>query len=119
MFLSLCDSPEPSQRDTLIRYLLDELHAYEVDYSDALAPVQQEIDRSLAGEAALVQPKSTEELRMVHSSVVGDIQELRADMNSIAQSVRAMMEVVGRLENSSPGEHAAYAAILLIDSDDH
>jgi hypothetical protein len=37
---------EQEHRDTLIHYLLDELHAYEVDYSDALAPVQQEIDRS-------------------------------------------------------------------------
>ncbi|KAN0101337.1 hypothetical protein V8E55_001321 [Tylopilus felleus] len=67
---------EQEHHDTLIRYLLNELHAYEVDYSDALAPVQQEIDQSLAGEAALIQPMSTEELRMVHSSVVGDIQEL-------------------------------------------
>ncbi|KAG1723135.1 uncharacterized protein EDB91DRAFT_1087922 [Suillus paluster] len=29
------------QRDTLVRYLLDELHAYETDYSDALAPISR------------------------------------------------------------------------------
>ncbi|KAN0075252.1 hypothetical protein V8E55_011275 [Tylopilus felleus] len=72
-------------RDTLICYLLDELHAYEGDYSNALAPIQQEIDQSLVGEAALVQPMSTKELRMVHS--------LLADMVNIAQSVHALMEI--------------------------
>lgn len=84
-----------SQRNTLIRYLLDELYAYEADYSDALAPIQQETDQSLAGEAALVQPMSTEELQMVHSSVTGDIRELQADMGIIANSVHTLIEIVG------------------------
>lgn len=30
------------QRDTLIRYLLDELHTYEEDHSNALCPVHRE-----------------------------------------------------------------------------
>ncbi|KAI6029265.1 hypothetical protein BKA83DRAFT_4046997 [Pisolithus microcarpus] len=45
---------EGKHRDTLMRYLLDELHCYENDHSDALRPVSREGDRSFAGEAALV-----------------------------------------------------------------
>ncbi|KAF9220457.1 hypothetical protein BS17DRAFT_810670 [Gyrodon lividus] len=92
-----------AKHNTLIRYLLDELYAYEADYSNALAPIQQELDQSLAGEAALVQPMSTEELRMVHSSVTVNMQELRADMDNIAQSVCALVEIVtGSVNNGAP-----------------
>ncbi|KAF8545742.1 hypothetical protein OG21DRAFT_1376147, partial [Imleria badia] len=38
------------QRDTMIQYLLDELHAYETDHSDALCPIQRGADVSLLGE---------------------------------------------------------------------
>jgi hypothetical protein len=53
----------PFQRDTLIRYLLDELYSYEEDHTDALCPIQREVDKSHAGEAALVQPLRTDEAR--------------------------------------------------------
>ncbi|KIN97313.1 hypothetical protein M404DRAFT_97832, partial [Pisolithus tinctorius Marx 270] len=42
---------EGEHRDTLMRYLLDELHCYETDHSDALAPISREAEDSLAGEA--------------------------------------------------------------------
>ncbi|KAH0840287.1 hypothetical protein J3R83DRAFT_1295 [Lanmaoa asiatica] len=62
------------QRDTLIRYLLDELHTYETDYSDTLAPVPHNADNSsLMGEATLIQPVTTKELRSVHTSVTTDV----------------------------------------------
>jgi hypothetical protein len=41
--LNLCSifvTESPYQRDTLIRYLLDELHTYEEDHSDALNPTK-------------------------------------------------------------------------------
>ncbi|KAG2140603.1 hypothetical protein DEU56DRAFT_734911 [Suillus clintonianus] len=47
---------EGEHRDTLVRYLLDELHAYENDYSDALAPISRGANTSLAGEQALMRP---------------------------------------------------------------
>ncbi|KAG1725341.1 uncharacterized protein EDB91DRAFT_1062343 [Suillus paluster] len=75
------------QRDTLVRYLLDELHAYETDYSDALAPISRGADASLAGEHALARPASTEELRMVHASVSADVNSLRNDMRSLMSVV--------------------------------
>lgn len=38
------------KRDTPIRYLLDEPHAYEAGHSDALRPIQTETDKSFMGE---------------------------------------------------------------------
>ncbi|KAL4076434.1 hypothetical protein J3A83DRAFT_4065625, partial [Scleroderma citrinum] len=36
--------------DTLMWYLLDELHCYKSDHSDALGPISQEANVSLTGE---------------------------------------------------------------------
>ncbi|KAG2339458.1 hypothetical protein BDR05DRAFT_951218 [Suillus weaverae] len=66
------------QRNTLIRYLLDELHTYETDYSDALAPFSRKAESSLVGEQALMRPASTEELCMVHASVTADVNHLHS-----------------------------------------
>ncbi|KAJ3856399.1 hypothetical protein EV368DRAFT_32460 [Lentinula lateritia] len=51
------------KRDTLIRYLLDELNTYEEDHSDALAPVDRRASESHAGEAAEMSPVSAAECR--------------------------------------------------------
>lgn len=45
----------------MIRYLLDELHTYEEDHSDALRPIPRDADKSHAGEARLVAPLSCDE----------------------------------------------------------
>ncbi|KAG1907643.1 uncharacterized protein F5891DRAFT_939549 [Suillus fuscotomentosus] len=74
------------QRNTLIRYLLDELHTYETDYSDALAPFSRKAESSLAGEQALMRPASTEELRMVHASMTADVNHLRVDIISASSA---------------------------------
>ncbi|KAG1836898.1 hypothetical protein F4604DRAFT_1602155 [Suillus subluteus] len=85
---------EGEHRDTLVRYLLDELHAYETNYSDALAPISRGADVSLAGEHALARPASTEELRMVHASVAADVNCLRNDISSVNNSLRSLTNVV-------------------------
>ncbi|KAG1807767.1 hypothetical protein EV424DRAFT_1329376 [Suillus variegatus] len=82
------------QRNTLIRYLLDELHTYETDYSDALAPFSREAESSLAGEQALMRPASTEELRMVHASVTADVNRLRVDISAVNDSLRSLTSMV-------------------------
>ncbi|KAG2081810.1 uncharacterized protein F5147DRAFT_735404 [Suillus discolor] len=82
------------QRNTLIRYLLDELHTYETDYSDALAPFSREAESSLAGEQALMRPASTEELRMVHASVTADVNRLRVDVSAVNDSLRSLTSMV-------------------------
>jgi hypothetical protein len=79
------------QCDTLIHYLLNELHAYKTDYgSDALAPISRGADASLAGEHALASPTSTEELR----SVAADVNGLRSDIGSVNDMLRSLMSVV-------------------------
>ena len=52
----------PFQCDTLIRYLLDELHTYETDHSDTLVLVLHDTNNSLMGEAMLIQLASNEDL---------------------------------------------------------
>jgi len=81
-----------------MRYLLDELHCYENDHSDALGPASQEATLSLAGEAALAHPETTEELRTVHVSInagmqrlettiAGDLRQTLSDMGNRIQSL--------------------------------
>ncbi|KAI6011166.1 hypothetical protein EDC04DRAFT_2580610, partial [Pisolithus marmoratus] len=40
--------------NTLMRYLLNELHCYENNHSDALQPISHEANDSFAGEATLI-----------------------------------------------------------------
>ena len=61
-------------------YLLDKLHCYENDYSDALALTSQEADALFAGEAALVRPASTEALCMAHGVLMADVAVLHSDV---------------------------------------
>jgi hypothetical protein len=75
------------QCDTLVQYLLNKLHAYETDYSDALSPISCDTDASLAGEHVLTRPASTEELCMVHASVAADVNGLCNDMRSLTSVV--------------------------------
>ena len=95
-------SPARSQRDTLIRYLLDELHSYETDYSDVMAPTSRGANDSLMGEGALVRAVSTEEMRSVHTSVVTDVHGLRADMDGITGVIRELTHVILQSNRCSP-----------------
>ena len=75
-----------------MRYLLDELHCYENDYSDALAPTSWEANALFAGEAALLRPASTEALRMVHGSLTADVAVLHSDVLKHTTSQAAILE---------------------------
>ncbi|KAG9313358.1 hypothetical protein JVU11DRAFT_5673 [Chiua virens] len=85
---------ENEHRDTLIRYLLDELHTYETDHSDALAPVQRKADESLMGEAVLVQPVSVEDVRAMMDSFDASVLDLRTRMVHVHSTVRELADVV-------------------------
>ncbi|KIK22932.1 hypothetical protein PISMIDRAFT_101590 [Pisolithus microcarpus 441] len=104
---------EGEHRDTLMRYLLDELHCYENDHSDALRPVSREGDRSFAGEAALVRPASTEALQAAHASLTTDIRQQLNYMSNLvtraltSTSIRSGSEAVpcpGTSDLAAPGE---------------
>ncbi|KAL0960983.1 hypothetical protein HGRIS_005980 [Hohenbuehelia grisea] len=57
---------EGEHRDTLLRYLLDELHSYEEDYGDSLRPIQRDNELTLMGEGQITAPVSTEALQLYH-----------------------------------------------------
>ncbi|KAG0694080.1 hypothetical protein DFH29DRAFT_1006668 [Suillus ampliporus] len=75
---------ENENRNTLIRYLLDELHSYESDHSDALCPTQQEADGSLLGEHTLAKPVCTQDLQMMQECITADVAVLRSDVRRLA-----------------------------------
>jgi hypothetical protein len=94
MTLTITNAYKTLQRNTLIRYLLDELYCYETDHSDSMGPISREADQSLAGEAALTRPISAEELREVHASVTSDVQFLRAEMGSVTETVLTLAKAI-------------------------
>ncbi|KAI5989454.1 hypothetical protein EDC04DRAFT_2588359, partial [Pisolithus marmoratus] len=69
--------------DTLMHYLLDELHCYENDHSNALALDSHEANGLFTGKATLVQPASTEELCMAHASLTADVASLKTDVATL------------------------------------
>lgn len=75
-----------------MRYLLNELHAYETDYSNALAPTSWEATAPFAGEAVLLCPASTEALNMVHAALTADVTTLYKAMVNISASQDAMLK---------------------------
>lgn len=77
-----------------MRYLLDELHCYENDHSDALRPVSREANGSFAGEAALTRPASTEALYMAHTSLTADVAALHATVKEVSSMMSAEMKEV-------------------------
>lgn len=60
----------------MIRYLLDELHTYEEDHSDALCPIDREVNQSLFGEAAKVRPMTVEEGEQLATAQVNAVRQL-------------------------------------------
>ncbi|KAF8126598.1 hypothetical protein EV363DRAFT_1525718 [Boletus edulis] len=95
---------ENENRDTLIRYLLDELHTYETDYSDALAParVQRHANDSLMGEAALIQPVSVEDVRSMMDSFGANFSDLRTHMVHVNGTVHELKDTVTVLSSRVP-----------------
>ena len=78
------------KHDTLMRYLLDELHTYEHDYSDVLCPLPQDGWDSLLGEHALVAPALTEEVQMSHASLASEVKTVKDEIGSVKSTVNQM-----------------------------
>ncbi|KAK7451237.1 hypothetical protein VKT23_012575 [Stygiomarasmius scandens] len=64
---------EGEHKDTLLKYLLDELHTYEEDHSDALRPVDRCGSKSHAGEAAELAPLSASEGRLLFTKTLSEL----------------------------------------------
>lgn len=91
------------QRNTLIRYLLDELMLTERDHSDALCPVQREVNESLLGEHALLRPASAEELRLLHTSLSSRVSAVQDNVNEVKMSVGHIVGLFANICNFPPG----------------
>ncbi|KAG1883365.1 hypothetical protein F4604DRAFT_1920566 [Suillus subluteus] len=83
----LTDFLKINQRDTLIRYLLDELSTYENDHSDALCPTQNEADGSLLGEHRLVKPACSQDLQLMQQFITADVADLRSDIRFLTNTL--------------------------------
>jgi len=75
-----------------MRYLLGELHTYEEDFSDALAPKSQEAGASFAGEVALICPASMEAVSMAHAALTADVAALHKEVVNMKTSQNALAE---------------------------
>ena len=84
-----------------MRYLLDELHAYEHDYSGALHPLVSHKDSpSLAGDRALCAPATRKELASFQTSIIADVKDIRdALTNGIAKLDAKLDAKVGCIED--------------------
>ncbi|KAK7034184.1 hypothetical protein R3P38DRAFT_2518899 [Favolaschia claudopus] len=78
---------EGEHRDTLIKYLLDELNTYEDDYSGMLLPTQPDTDKTLLGEASLTAPATAESITMLHQSLSSDIRALSSGFEKLLRIV--------------------------------
>jgi hypothetical protein len=102
-----------SQRDTLLRYLLDELHSYEDDYSDALCPIQREADVSLLGEHRLVAPASTEEMRMMHTALTSDIKAVQTNVSDMSVALVQLTRLIHPPTKQAQGAYGDPSATTL------
>ena len=68
-------------------YLLDELHAYEHDYSGALRRVSHKANSSLAGERALYAPASRMELASFQTLIMADMKDVHGSLANLDTKV--------------------------------
>ena len=90
-----------------MRYLLDELHAYEHDYSGALCRVSHKANPSLAGERALCAPASRKELASFQKLIRADVKDVRdalVNLDTKVSRIEANLDTkVGRIEDMLRG----------------
>ncbi|KAI5987257.1 hypothetical protein EDD15DRAFT_2372705 [Pisolithus albus] len=79
---------EGEHRDTLMRYLLNELHSYENDHS----------------EAALARPASTEALYTTHASLTADVAALHTTMKEVSSTMATEMKEVKEVSSATSAE---------------
>ncbi|KAJ6496756.1 hypothetical protein DFH09DRAFT_1103549 [Mycena vulgaris] len=77
---------EGEHRDTLVKYLLDELYTYEDDYSGMLLPLQPEANKTFLGEAVAMGPATTEQLSLFHQSLSSDMRAMSGAMNNLVNN---------------------------------
>ncbi|KAJ7435010.1 hypothetical protein B0H11DRAFT_1937995 [Mycena galericulata] len=90
---------EGEHRDTLIKYLLDELGTYEDDYSGMLLPNQPNLDQTFLGEGSSFAAATTGQLTLLHQSLSADVRAVFGAVNGLVQSLANNNEI----HNNFPG----------------
>ncbi|KIM36467.1 hypothetical protein M413DRAFT_13964 [Hebeloma cylindrosporum] len=83
---------EGEHGETLIRYLLDELHSYEEDFCDALCPVQVERDVTFMAEHHAVAPVNNETVGIMHSQLAAQIRSIHDEMRIAQQQIHLQLQ---------------------------
>jgi len=96
------------QRDTLMRYLLDELHYYEHDHSGALGPTARHANSSLVGDGPLTRAltadiaalhKAVEKISASQAVVSEDVRKVSAVQAAMSNDVKDMRQQFGNVSN--------------------
>jgi len=95
------NSPPCTQRNTLLLYLLDELHYYEDGHADTLRPIQQEVDRSFLGEHRDLQPVTLGDLK----GFMKGVEHTVTTAIQLAQTSRSLVPSTPPASTSRAGEH--------------
>jgi len=88
-----------------MHYLLDELHAYEHDYSGALCPVSHKANPSLAGDRALYAPASRKELASFQTLIMADVKDIHGALNNLDIKVDRIEDVLRGLTEAITAVH--------------
>ena len=86
-----------------MRYLLDELHAYEHDYSGALRQVSHKANSSLAGERALYAPALRMELTSFQTLIIADMKDVHGSLANLDTNVGCIEDVLRGLTDTITG----------------
>lgn len=73
------------QRDTLIRYLLDELHSYEEDYSESMCPFPQDEDGNFIGQTAATAPVTVVGLQAMSATMCDKMEDMSIKLHQELQ----------------------------------
>jgi len=88
-----------------MRYLLDELHAYEHDYSGALCQVSHKANPSLAGDRALYAPASRKELASFQTLIMADVKDIHGAITNLDTKVDCIEDVLRGLTEAITAAH--------------
>ncbi|KIM35710.1 hypothetical protein M413DRAFT_55263, partial [Hebeloma cylindrosporum] len=83
---------EGEQGETLIRYLLDELHSYEESFNDALCPLQVEKDVTFMAEHHAVAPINNETAGIIHSQLVGQMRSIHNEIRITQHQMQLQLQ---------------------------
>ena len=87
-----------------MRYLLNELHAYEHDYSGALHPLVSHKDKpSLASDGALCAPALRKELASFQTSIIADVKDVRDALTKLDAKVGRIEDILQDLTEAVTG----------------